>query len=344
MSTFKVYVTRKIPEAGLDILRNVAQVKVWEGELPPPREVILKEVADVDGLVSLLTDKIDATVMDTGKKLKVVSNYAVGFDNISIPDATERGILVTNTPGVLTDTTADFAFTLLMAAARRIVEADRHVREGKWKTWVPTGFLGQDIHHATLGLVGLGRIGYEMAKRASGFSMKLLYYDVRRNEKAEKELGLEYVEIPELLKRSDFVSIHVPLTEDTYHLIGREQLKLMKKTAILINSARGPIVDTDALYEALRDGVIAGAGLDVTEPEPIPADHPILKLDNLTIAPHIASASVATRTTMATMAAENCVAALKGEVPPNLVNPEALKVRETVSSQGRLVGRAALER
>ncbi|HHY47638.1 MAG TPA: D-glycerate dehydrogenase [Firmicutes bacterium] len=344
MSMFKVYVTRMIPEAGLEILRKVAQVKVWEGELPPPREVILKEVADVDGLVSLLTDKIDAAVMDAGKKLKVISNYAVGFDNISIPDATERGILVTNTPGVLTDTTADFAFALLMAAARRIVEADKHVREGKWKTWVPTGFLGQDIHHATLGLIGLGRIGYEMARRASGFSMKLLYYDVRRNEKAEKELGLEYVEIPELLRRSDFVSIHVPLTQDTYHLIGREELKLMKKTAILINSARGPIVDTDALYEALRDGVIAGAGLDVTEPEPIPADHPILKLDNLTIAPHIASASVATRTTMATMAAENCVAALKGEVPPNLVNPEVLKVRETSTRQGRLVGRAALEK
>lgn len=328
MPRFKVYVTRRIPEPGLDILKKEADVKVWDGELPPPREVLLKEVEDIDGLVALLTDKIDGELMDKAKRLKVVSNYAVGFDNIDVPEATKRGILVTNTPGVLTDTTADFAFTLLMAAARRVVEADRHTREGKWKTWVPTGFLGQDIHHATLGLIGLGRIGYEMARRGSGFSMKLLYYDVVRNEKAEKELGIQYVSLPELLKQADFVSIHVPLTKETHHLIGRDQLKLMKKTAILINTARGPIVDLEALYEALRDGTITGAGLDVTEPEPIPADHPILKLNNLTIAPHIASASVATRTKMATMAAENCVAALKGETPPNLVNPEVMKDRK----------------
>lgn len=328
MAKFKVYVTRKIPEAGLDIIRKVADVKVWDGELPPPREIILKEIRDVDGIISLLTDKMDAEAMDAGEKLKVISNYAVGFDNIDIPEATKRGIAVTNTPGVLTDTTADFAFALLMASARRIVEADKHTRQGKWKTWVPTGFLGQDIHHATLGLVGLGRIGYEMARRATGFSMKLLYYDVYRNEKFEKELGIEYVELPELLQRSDFVSLHVPLTDKTYHLIGRQELAMMKKTAILINTARGPIVDLDALYEALRDGKIAGAGLDVTEPEPIPANHPILGLDNLTIAPHIASASVATRTKMATMAAEGCAAILKGEVPPNLVNTEVLKVKE----------------
>ncbi|HHV62303.1 MAG TPA: D-glycerate dehydrogenase [Firmicutes bacterium] len=334
MAKFKVYVTRRIPEAGLDIVREVADVKVWDGELPPPREVILQEIRDVDGIISLLTDKMDAEVMDAGKNLKVISNYAVGFDNIDIPEATKRGIAVTNTPGVLTDTTADFAFALLMATARRIVEADRHTREGKWKTWVPTGFLGQDIHHATLGLVGLGRIGYEMARRATGFSMKLLYYDIYRNEKFEKELGIEYVELPELLRRSDFVSLHVPLTDKTYHLIGRQELGLMKKTAILINTARGPIVDMEALYEALRDGKIAGAGLDVTEPEPIPANHPILGLDNLTIAPHIASASVATRTKMATMAAEGCVAVLKGEVPSNLVNPDVLKVKELKGMAG----------
>lgn len=325
MERFKVYVTRRIPEEGLDIVRKVADVKVWEGQLPPPREVIIKEVAEVDGLISLLTDKIDGEVMDAGKRLKVISNYAVGFDNVDIPAATKRGIIVTNTPGVLTETTADFAFTLLMATARRVVEADRHTRKGLWKTWEPMGFLGQDIHHATLGLVGFGRIGREMAKRASGFSMKVIYYDLVRNEAAEKELGVEYMDLPELLKRADFVSLHVPLTESTYHLIGAKELALMKKTAILINTARGPVVDLKALYAALKEGRIAGAGLDVTEPEPIDPDDPILSLDNLVIAPHIASASITTRTRMACMAGENCVAALLGKMPPNPVNPEVLK-------------------
>lgn len=320
----KVYVTRIIPEKGLEILREAADVKVWQDELPPPREVLLKEVEDVDGLVSLLTDKIDAELFDRAKKLKIVSNYAVGFDNIDLDEATKRGIMATNTPGVLTETTADLAFALLMATARRIVEADKFARTGRWKTWGPMLMLGQDVYGAKLGLIGLGRIGYAVAKRAKGFDMDVMYYDMFRNEKAEQELGLKFVELEQLLKESDFVSIHVPLTPETKHLINEKTLGLMKKTAILVNTARGPVVDEKALYEALVSNKIAGAGLDVMDPEPPSMDNPLLKLDNVIILPHIASASVATRTKMAVMAAENCVAGLKGEVPPNLLNKQVL--------------------
>lgn len=320
----KVYVTRIIPEKGLEILREAADVKVWQDELPPPREVLLKEVEDVDGLVSLLTDKIDAELFERAKKLKIVSNYAVGFDNIDLDEATKRGIMATNTPGVLTETTADLAFALLMATARRIVEADKFARAGKWKTWGPMLMLGQDVYGAKLGLIGLGRIGYAVAKRAKGFDMDVMYYDMFRNEKAEQELGLKFVELEHLLKESDFVSIHVPLTPETKHLINEKTLGLMKKTAILVNTARGPVVDEKALYEALVSNKIAGAGLDVMDPEPPSMDNPLLKLDNVIILPHIASASVATRTKMAVMAAENCVAGLKGEVPPNLLNKQVL--------------------
>lgn len=320
----KVYVTRIIPEKGLEILREAADVKVWQDELPPPREVLLKEVEDVDGLVSLLTDKIDAELFDRAKKLKIVSNYAVGFDNIDLDEATKRGIMATNTPGVLTETTADLAFALLMATARRIVEADKFARAGRWKTWGPMLMLGQDVYGAKLGLIGLGRIGYAVAKRAKGFDMDVMYYDMFRNEKAEQELGLKFVELEQLLKESDFVSIHVPLTPETKHLINEKTLGLMKKTAILVNTARGPVVDEKALYEALVSNKIAGAGLDVMDPEPPSMDNPLLKLDNVIILPHIASASVATRTKMAVMAAENCVAGLKGEVPPNLLNKQVI--------------------
>lgn len=320
----KVYVTRIIPEKGLEILREAADVKVWQDELPPPREVLLKEVEDVDGLVSLLTDKIDAELFDRAKKLKIVSNYAVGFDNIDLDEATKRGIMATNTPGVLTETTADLAFALLMATARRIVEADKFARAGRWKTWGPMLMLGQDVYGAKLGLIGLGRIGYAVAKRAKGFDMDVMYYDMFRNEKAEQELGLKFVELEQLLKESDFVSIHVPLTPETKHLINEKTLGLMKKTAILVNTARGPVVDEKALYEALVSNKIAGAGLDVMDPEPPSMDNPLLKLDNVIILPHIASASVATRTKMAVMAAENCVAGLKGDVPPNLLNKQVI--------------------
>jgi len=266
--------------------------------------------------------------MDRAKKLKIVSNYAVGYDNIDLEEATKRGIMVTNTPGVLTETTADLTFALLMATARRIVEGDKFVRAGKWKTWGPMLLLGQDIYGATLGLIGLGRIGYAVAKRAKGFDMKVMYYDQVRNEKAEQELGLEFVTLEKLLKESDFVSIHVPLTPQTRHLINEKTLSLMKKNAILINTARGPIVDEKALYEALVNNRIAGAGLDVMDPEPPSMDNPLLRLDNVVLLPHIGSASVATRTKMAIMAAENLVAGLKGEIPPNLVNKDVLKNRK----------------
>ncbi|MGI6485655.1 MAG: glyoxylate reductase [Tepidanaerobacteraceae bacterium] len=320
----KVFVTRVIPEKGLKMLREAADVRVWEDELPPPREILLKESENVDGLVALLTDRIDTELFDTAKKLKIVSNYAVGFDNIDLDEASKRGIMVTNTPGVLTDTTADLAFTLLMAAARRIIEADRFVRSGRWKTWGPMLMLGQDIYGAKLGLVGLGRIGYAVAKRAKGFDMDVMYYDLTRNEKAENELGLRFVEMEQLLKEADFVSVHVPLTPETRQLINENTLGLMKETAILINTARGPVVDEEALFDALKNNKIAGAGLDVMDPEPPNKDNPLLKLDNVIIVPHIASASIATRTKMAVMAAQNCIAGLKGDIPPNLVNKQVI--------------------
>ena len=321
----KVYVTRLLPKAAMDRIHSFCEAEVWDGELSPPRDVLLKKVGDVEGLLSLLTEKVDGELFSRAPKLKVVSNCAVGFDNIDIPEATKRGIIVGNTPGVLTETTADFAFALLMAAARRVVEGDRIVRSGGWKTWGPMTLLGYDIYGSTLGIIGLGRIGVAMARRAKGFGMKLLYYDLVRRKDVESELGIKYVNLDTLLKESDFVTIHTNLTPETRHLIGAKQFAMMKKTSILVNDARGPIVDNDALYEALRDGRIAFAGLDVTEPEPIPSNHPLLTLDNVIVTPHIASASVETRTKMALMAAENLIAGLKGKMPPNAVNPEVLK-------------------
>jgi len=320
----KVYVTRLIPEEALNKLAENAQYRIWEGELPVPREVLLREVSGVDGVLSLLTDKIDAAVMDAAPKLRVISNMAVGFDNVDVRVATTRKIMVCNTPEVLTDTTADFAFALLLAAARRVVEGERSVRAGKWKTWGPMILLGRDVHHATLGIIGLGRIGAEVAKRGKGFDMNVIYYDTVRRPGLEKKLGVEFRDLKTLLAESDFVTIHCPLLPETHHLIGEEQFKLMKKTAILVNSARGPIVDPKALYNALRSRQIAYAALDVTEPEPIPPDDPLLTLDNIVIVPHIASASVATRTKMAIMAVDNLLAGLKGEKPPHIVNPEVL--------------------
>jgi len=232
--------------------------------------------------------------------------------------------VVCNTPGVLTETTADFAFALLLAAARRVAEGERNVKEGKWRTWGPMILLGHDVHHATLGIIGLGRIGAEVAKRAKGFDMKILYYDSVRRPDLEKTLGVEFRDLKTLLGESDFVTVHTPLLPETYHLIGEEQFKIMKKTAIVVNTARGPIVDPKALYGALRNHQIAYAALDVTEPEPIPLSDPLLTLNNILIVPHIASASVATRTKMAMMAVDNLLAALKGERPPHIVNPEVL--------------------
>ncbi len=316
----RVYVTREVPEQGVALLRQDCQVEIWEGELPVPRDVLMEKVADIDGLYCLLTERVDAELLDAAPGLRVVSNMAVGYNNIDVDACTACGIPVGNTPGVLTDTTADCAFALLMAAARRIVEGADYVRAGRWKTWGPMLLMGQDVHGATLGIVGFGRIGQAVARRAQGFGMRVLYHDAYVSD-VPPDLKATSVDLDTLLAESDFVSLHVPLNEETHHLIGEEELRRIKSTAILVNTARGPVVDPDALYHALRDGEIAYAALDVTEPEPIPVDHPLLSLANCIVVPHIASASVATRTKMAVIAAENLLAGLWGQRLPYCVNP-----------------------
>lgn len=324
----KVYVTREIPERGLKIIKERFDAEVWPEYAPPPKEVIIEKARDVDALASLLSDKIDAEVFDAAPKLKIVAQMAVGFDNIDVKEATKRGIYVTNTPGVLTETTADFAWTLLMAVARRVVEADKYVRTEQWKVgWHPSMLSGRDVYGATIGIVGAGRIGSAVAKRAKGFNMKILYYDVIPRPELEKKLGAKRVDLDTLLRESDFVSVHVPLLKETYHLINEERLRLMKKTAYLINNSRGPVVDEKALYKALKEGWITGAALDVFEQEPTPVDNPLLTLNNVVVAPHISSASHETRSKMAEMVAENLIAFFEGRTPPNLVNPEVLEVR-----------------
>jgi lactate dehydrogenase-like 2-hydroxyacid dehydrogenase len=323
MAKAKVFVTRVIPEAGLGKVRDACDMKIWTGRFPPPREVLLESVRGVDGILSLLNDRIDGEVMDAaGGGLKIISNYAVGFDNVDVNAATARGILVGNTPGVLTETTADLAFALLMAAARRLMEGVDYIRQGRWETFEPMTLLGRDVYGATLGIVGMGRIGRAMARRARGFDMEVLYHNRGGGPAAGEDGGAKRCEtLDELLEKSDFVSLHVPLTTGTRHLIDGAALGKMKKTAVLVNTARGPVVDTEALYEALRDGVIAYAALDVTDPEPLPRDHKLLELPNCLVVPHVGSASVATRERMAVMAADNLIAAVRGEVPRYLVNP-----------------------
>jgi glyoxylate reductase len=319
----RVYVTRKLPEQGLALINDYCDATIWEDELPPLRETILRETRDADGLVSLLTDKIDGELLDACPKLRVVSNMAVGFDNIDVPAATARGVLAGNTPGVLTETTADLAWALLMASARRVAEGDRYVRAGRWRTWGPQLLLGGDVHGATLGIVGFGRIGQAVARRAAGFGMTVLYWDrapVPREQ--ERELNATYADLDGLLARSDLVTLHVSLNDETRHLIDAAALARMKPSAVLVNTSRGPVVDQAALADALANGTIAAAGLDVTDPEPIPMDDPLLRLDNCLIVPHIASASHATRGKMAEMAAANLLAGLRGERLPNPVNPE----------------------
>lgn len=324
----KIYVTRDIPERGLNIIKKYFDAEVWPEYSPPPKKVIIDKVKDVDALTPLLSDKIDAEVFNAAPKLKIVSQLAVGFDNIDLAEATRRGIYVTNTPEVLTDTTADFAWALLMAVARRVVEADKYVRSGQWKVaWHPAMLTGRDVYGATMGIVGAGRIGYAVAKRAKGFDMRILFYDVVPRPEIEKDLGAKKVDMDTLLKESDFVSIHVPLMKETHHLMNAERLKLMKKTAYLINNSRGPVVDEKALYEALKKGQIAGAALDVFEQEPTALDNPLLKLENVVVAPHISSASFETRAKMAEMVAENLVSFFQGKRPPNLVNPDVVKVK-----------------
>jgi glyoxylate reductase len=318
----RVYVTRHLPDGALQELLEACEVEIWDRDSPPPYEVIAEKIKDKEGLLCLLTDRIDAVLMDAAPGLKVISQCAVGYDNVDIGAAAARGIPVGNTPGVLTDATADFAFTLLMAAARRVGEAVDYVREGRWQTWGLTLLLGQDIYGATLGVVGLGRIGKALARRASGFAMNVLYYDAMRQPEAEAELGVEYRPLEDLLQASDYVSLHVNLTEETRGLMDEGAFALMKPTAILINTSRGPIVDAEALYDALKGGQIAYAALDVTDPEPLPADHKLLTLPNLIVVPHIASATVTSRNLMATRAVRNLIAGLRGEELPYCVNPE----------------------
>jgi len=300
------------------------EADVWDGEIEPPRDELVRRVAGCDGILTLLTDRVDAALLDAaGSQLRVVSNFAVGFDNVDVAECTRRGIPVGNTPGVLTETTADLTWALLMAAARRLVEGADHVRAGRWRTWDPLLFLGPDVHGATLGIVGFGRIGQAVAQRAAGFRMRVLYHGRSRAAPAiEDSLGATFVSLDELLAESDFVTLHVSLTLDTRGLIDAAALARMKPTAILVNTARGPVVDTTALYDALRDGVIAAAALDVTDPEPLPVDHPLVGLPNCLVVPHIASASRATRGKMAEMAAVNLLAGVRGERLPTPVNPE----------------------
>ena len=315
---------RVIPDEGLAPVRDACEVDLWTDQLPPPRDELLRRVAGKDGLLTLLTDRVDAELLDAaGPQLKVVSNYAVGFDNLDVRELTRRRIPAGNTPGVLTETTADLAFALMMAAARRVDEGSRYVRQGRWKTWGPMLLMGVDLHGATLGIVGFGRIGREMAKRASGFGMQVLYHDVHpATPDEERALNARWVEMDELLASSYMVSLHTNLTDETRHLINASALARMKRTAVLVNTSRGPVVDQAALYEALRDGQIFAAALDVTDPEPMAPDDPLLTCENCLVVPHIASASRVTRGKMAAIAAANLLAGLRGDPLPSCVNPE----------------------
>ncbi|MDQ0482574.1 2-hydroxyacid dehydrogenase [Guptibacillus hwajinpoensis] len=316
----KVYITRKLPDEIVDRMREKYEVRMWEEEeIPVPREVLEKEIEPVDGLFCLLTEKIDQPLLENAKNLKVVANMAVGYNNIDVDEARARGVVVTNTPGVLTETTADLTFALLMATARRIPEASEYLRHGKWETWSPMQLTGQDVHGATLGIIGLGRIGEAVARRAKGFNMNVLYHNRSRHHEAEEALDLQYVEFDELLKESDFVCVLTPLTKETENMIGREQLAKMKKTAILINTARGGIVNEDALYDALKNNEIWAAGLDVFVKEPVSVKHRLLTLPNLVTIPHIGSASIQTRMKMAEVAAMNLMCVLDGEEAPNKI-------------------------
>jgi len=305
----RVFVTRRLPGSALDRLSAEHEVEVWPDQLPPGREELLARSRELEGLLSLLTDPVDAELMDAAPALRAISNYAVGTDNVDLDAASERGITVGNTPDVLTESTADLALALILGVSRRLVEGDAYVRRGDWRTWEPELLLGRDLHGATVGIVGQGRIGQAVGRRLEGFGCELLYTD----------LGVG-VSLEELLDRSDFVTLHCPLTSDTRGLIDDEALRRMKPTAYLVNTARGPVVDGEALARALHAGEIAGAALDVTDPEPLPGGHPLLEAPGLLVLPHIASATHATRERMADMAVENLLAGLAGEPMPNQAN------------------------
>ena len=319
----RVLVTRLIPEVGLRRIVQECQAEVWEEPLPPPRDVLLEKIAGCEGILSLLTERIDAEVRDAaGPQLKVISNFAVGFNNVDVAEATRRGIRVGNTPGVLTEATADMAFALLISASRRIVEAQDYIREGNWKTWEPLGHIGQDLVGKTLGIVGMGRIGHALARRChGGWNMRILYVDKFRNEAAEQDFDAQQVEWNTLLSESDFVSVHVDLNSETEGMFDRDAFAQMRPTAVFVNSARGPIHNQQDLYDALVQGEIFAAGLDVTNPEPLDLEDPLLKLSNCVIAPHIASGTVSSRNGMAEIAADNLLAGVRGDALHCWVNP-----------------------
>ncbi|MGP4077615.1 2-hydroxyacid dehydrogenase [Halobacillus sp. K22] len=316
----KVYITRKIPSSIVEKIENTCDVEMWQEEnIPVPKEVIENKIQEIDGLFCLLTESIDENLLERANNLKVISNMAVGYNNIDIEAAKRKGITVTNTPGILTDTTADLTFALLMATARRLVESSDYLQKGEWDTWSPMQLTGQDIHGATLGIIGMGRIGEAVAKRALGFDMKVIYHNRSRKSDIEENLHITFVEMDELLKSSDFLCILTPYTKETHHLISKDELSIMKNTAVLINTARGGIVDEQALYQALVNKDIWAAGLDVFEEEPIPVTHPLLSLQNVVSLPHIGSASVKTRLKMCEVAAENLTRGLNNEKPKHVV-------------------------
>ncbi|MEM8529473.1 MAG: D-glycerate dehydrogenase [Chloroflexota bacterium] len=327
-----IYITRRLPQPALDLLSSAAQITVWPGELPPPSVVLRKEMANVDGLIVLPSDMVDAALLEAAPRLRVISNYAVECHNIDCVSATARGIVVTHTPDVLAETVADFTVALMLMAARRLIEAEQYVKAGRWRTWGPEILLGRDLHGTTLGLIGVDTVAQAVAHRAQSFGMDILYHNPIRITTDKQQTELEHVTLERLLSESDVISLHCPLTDETYHLIDSDALNIIKPDAILINTALGPIVDTRALVSALQQKPIIAA-LDVTDPEPLPLDHPLINLPNVIITPHMASASVQTRTRMALIAAENVLATLRGEQPFAMVNPEVW--RERVISVGR---------
>lgn len=313
----RVFVTRRLPGGALERLALETKIDLWPGDMPPPHATLVEHASEADGIICLLTDRIDAALLSATPRLRVISNVAVGYDNIDVVAAAARGIAVGNTPGVLTETTADLTFALILAAARRVVEGDRFVREGSWQTWDPSLLLGHDVHGATLGIIGFGKIGQAVARRAQGFGMRTVY--ASRGAVPAAGVVAERMQLDEVLRLADFVTLHAPLTPDTARMIGERELRLMKPTAILVNTARGGLIDQSALVRALDQGWIAGAGVDVMAVEPLPADDALLRCPNLVLLPHIGSASHATRARMAEMAVDNCLAGLRGEPLPNAV-------------------------
>ena len=320
----RVFVTRELPGGGVERLRAHADVSVWPDTDPPPRERLIEGLQGCDGAIVLITDRIDGELLEACPRLRIVTTAAVGYDHVDVPAATQRGVLVTNTPGVLTETTADHAFALMLGFARRIVEGDSIVRQGRWPAWSPTFLLGRDVHSRTLGIVGLGAIGLAMARRAKAFNMRVLYTSRERKPGAERDLGVEWRTLDDLLRQSDYVSLHVALTPETRNLIGARELALMKPATVLVNTARGPVVDEFALIEALRARRIGGAALDVFLKEPLMTDSPLVELDNALLVPHVGSATIETRSAMVDLCVDNLIAFFEGRPPLTPVNPKVL--------------------